>query len=304
MPNPKIFPEMPSELRRFFPAIFWHWWEAFRVYLLTPSSDGGGGPTSASATVVSETSFGQAPSAGSSNTYSRGNHTHGTPAAISAGNTVVTETEFGQTSTAGTSGSYSRADHTHGTPALSAITTVIYTAASVTKFNGGTETGTITALQAMADGDEYNVVEQVADPGFNIEIGFTDIVAIPTHVVLRIDYEAVGSTHDVVVQLWNYNTSAYDNISQVIPSLDYLVANIPIPVFADYIDSGEAYIRIYHNGGGDVSHNIWIDYAALYSVGRGVAIFEGLDADKPSPTHSGNLYYATDTNKMYYDTLT
>lgn len=42
---------------------------------------GGGGGASPSSTVVSETSYGQSASAGNATAYSRGNHTHGTPAA-------------------------------------------------------------------------------------------------------------------------------------------------------------------------------------------------------------------------------
>ena len=42
---------------------------------------GGGGGGTPSGTVVSETAFGGSPSAGSASTYSRGDHTHGTPAA-------------------------------------------------------------------------------------------------------------------------------------------------------------------------------------------------------------------------------
>lgn len=46
-----------------------------------PGSGGGdGGDIDPSATVVSETSAGQSASAGNATTYSRGNHTHGTPA--------------------------------------------------------------------------------------------------------------------------------------------------------------------------------------------------------------------------------
>jgi hypothetical protein len=29
------FPEMPSQLRGFFPSFFWNWWQAFRTYLLS-----------------------------------------------------------------------------------------------------------------------------------------------------------------------------------------------------------------------------------------------------------------------------
>jgi hypothetical protein len=48
---------------------------------------GGGTPSS---TVTAETSYGQTPAAGSSTAYSRGDHTHGTPAAPTAGTTAGT----------------------------------------------------------------------------------------------------------------------------------------------------------------------------------------------------------------------
>lgn len=70
-----------------------------------------------SVTVVAETSFGQAPSAGASSDYSRADHTHGTPTLL-PGDSVTSETTFGQAPVAGNSLAYSRANHSHGTPAL------------------------------------------------------------------------------------------------------------------------------------------------------------------------------------------
>lgn len=70
-------------------------------------------------TVVTETAFGQAATAGVDADFSREDHTHGTPPAPvipAAGDTVVTETTFGQASTAGIDAAFSRKDHTHGTP--------------------------------------------------------------------------------------------------------------------------------------------------------------------------------------------
>lgn len=78
---------------------------------------GGGTP---SGTVVTETAFGQSATAGAATPYSRGDHTHGTPAAPTVpgpSGTVTTETAFGQASNAGGGSSYSKGDHTHGTPA-------------------------------------------------------------------------------------------------------------------------------------------------------------------------------------------
>lgn len=105
---------------------------------------GGGGGGTPSNTVVAETSFGQASGAGASTNYSRGDHTHGTPAAPSvpsAAVTVVTETAFGQASSAGVAATFSRGDHTHGTPTAP-------TAASVGADPAGTAAAAVTTHNA------------------------------------------------------------------------------------------------------------------------------------------------------------
>lgn len=81
----------------------------------SPSDFGGGGGTPSN-TVVTETSYGQASTAGVSTDYSRADHTHGTPAALTAAVSVVAETTYGQASAVGVSTNYARQDHTHGTP--------------------------------------------------------------------------------------------------------------------------------------------------------------------------------------------
>jgi hypothetical protein len=54
-----------------------------------PAGGGGGGGTPSN-TVIAETAYGQASSAGASSTYARGDHTHGTPAAPTTGTTAGT----------------------------------------------------------------------------------------------------------------------------------------------------------------------------------------------------------------------
>jgi hypothetical protein len=105
---------------------------------------GGGGGASPGNTVVTEQLFGQASTAGALLTYSRADHTHGTPASPSvpsASGSVVTEQAFGQASTAGVAGTFSRGDHTHGTPAAPSAGTKITlgafnTSGNVTCTNG------------------------------------------------------------------------------------------------------------------------------------------------------------------------
>lgn len=75
-------------------------------------------------TVILETAFGQLHDAGASASYSRADHTHGTPVLPpipTPGSTVTPETNFGQAADAGVSDDYSRTDHTHGTPPMPAI---------------------------------------------------------------------------------------------------------------------------------------------------------------------------------------
>lgn len=106
---------------------------------------GGGGSGTPSNTVVTETTFGQASTAGAASAYSRGDHTHGTPAAPSvpsAAGTVVAETTFGQASTAGAAATFSRGDHTHGTPASPTVPGPAATVVTETTFGQASAVGT------------------------------------------------------------------------------------------------------------------------------------------------------------------
>lgn len=113
------------------------------------SSGGSGTPSN---TVVTETTFGQASAAGASTDYSRGDHTHGTPAAPTvptAGGSVVTETSYSQASTAGVAATYSRSDHTHGTVALPTPTAIgLGNVDNTSDANKPISTATQTALNA------------------------------------------------------------------------------------------------------------------------------------------------------------
>ena len=80
------------------------------------------------------------------------------PTVPSAAGSVVAETSFGQSSVIGTSTSYARADHTHGTPAVpahTALSTLAWASAghtgsstAVAAWNGG---GAATVVQATTD---------------------------------------------------------------------------------------------------------------------------------------------------------
>lgn len=88
-----------------------------------PGGGGGGGGTPSN-TVVSETAYGQAATAGAASAYSRGDHTHGSPALTSSA--PATTHGIGQAAALGSATAPARADHVHpvaasGTPTTSAV---------------------------------------------------------------------------------------------------------------------------------------------------------------------------------------
>lgn len=114
---------------------------------------GGGGGGVPSNTVVTETSFGQASTAGLAATFSRGDHTHGTmaaPSVPSASGSVVTETSFGQASAVGVAATFSKGDHTHGTPAAPSVPSASGSVVTETSF-GQASTAGVAATYSKGD---------------------------------------------------------------------------------------------------------------------------------------------------------
>lgn len=80
----------------------------------TPSGGGGGGGTP-SGTVVSETAYGQSATAGTASAYSRGDHTHGSPALSSS---TPAASAVGDAGAVGTASTPARSDHVHAREAF------------------------------------------------------------------------------------------------------------------------------------------------------------------------------------------
>lgn len=148
---------------------------------------GGGGGGTPSNTVVTETAFGQASTAGAATAYSRGDHTHGTPASPTVPGpaaTVVTETSFGQASAVGTGTTYARNDHTHGTPATPSSSTVevattgFITSGNITVNTAAFQVGTDLTVPAAA-GHILEVAIEVlcADTGADVQFDAATRVA-------------------------------------------------------------------------------------------------------------------------------
>jgi hypothetical protein len=137
---------------------------------------------------------------------------------------------------------------------------------SSVSITNGTATGTVSDVQTMLDGNVYHVDEAAATPGFDPVFTFTGVDFVPTHLVSRFYYDGTA-LHDVHFELWNYNTSAWVELHQLIENLDYQVVALPVPDFSDFISSEEVQVRINHETAGNPAHNLDLDYLALYGYG-------------------------------------
>lgn len=89
---------------------------------LIPSAQipgGGGGGPSPAGTVTAETSYGASSAAGSASTYSKGDHTHGTPALSSS---AASASAVGDTASAGSGTTPAKSDHVHGRESFGSVT--------------------------------------------------------------------------------------------------------------------------------------------------------------------------------------
>lgn len=134
---------------------------------------------------------------------------------------------------------------------------------SINKVAGGTATGSVTDVQTLLDGNSYQVVEAAATPGFDIEFTFTNINSIAGF-VSHIWYDGGAAGHDVTLRLYN-DTDTQDDPFLVIPSSGlYAYRTVLIPDDSKYINSSnEVDVVLYHDSGGSVAHDVYIDYIAL-----------------------------------------
>lgn len=151
-----------------------------------------------------------------------------------------------------------------------AITEYIYTCDSVTLDAGTYVSGDHTSVHELDDGQSYNVNEVAATPGYSITFNYSGLTSF-NRVRLHAWYQPGSSTHTVRIQLYNYDTTTWDNKTTISPSSSApTYYDISIADSDPYIDgSGNAQLRLYHESPGNPSHLIEVDYAVLAHAGFG-----------------------------------
>ena len=94
-----------------------------------------------------------------------------------------------------------------------------------------------------------------------MSVGFTGVTTF-NQIDLNIAYTQ-SSGHTIYIQLYNYNTSTYDNIGYYNGLGGYQQFQLGVISSTNYISGGATEVRLYHSNTGNVAHQTNIDYIAI-----------------------------------------
>ena len=143
---------------------------------------------------------------------------------------------------------------------------------SITNTTSDGTTGNVSTVGTMFDGNYYQIEEAGGTPGYDIEFVFSGVTAYPKFVVTRWLYSG-SATHDCTWDIWNYTTSAWDELRAYTHSKTYyhsMTQYIPLSVHDDYVSAGAAKVRVYHHTVGNPGHYLQVDYVGLTHCLQGV----------------------------------
>lgn len=134
--------------------------------------------------------------------------------------------------------------------------------------NTGIDTSGSYADLAIADDTKWTITEVVGSPGFDVELTFSDLNAIPA--MLHINGYYVGNpAHNIHIKIWNNNTSAWDRLTAETTDMPDATADtdynfdLPATNREYYIDNGIVKIQIYHDSSGSAGHTLYLDEVYL-----------------------------------------
>jgi len=128
----------------------------------------------------------------------------------------------------------------------------------------GTPTSTnVTYVSYDYDDLIINVSETTGSPALDIRVNFTGVSSFNS-VLLRAEYIESTTNHEVLLQIYNYNTDTWDNHYELGNSPEMLGT---VPIFisdaVSHLDNGLVQIRFYHPDNGNVNDKISIDSIQL-----------------------------------------
>ena len=151
---------------------------------------------------------------------------------------------------------------------LPTTNTTTYLANTVSLTNGVYVSGNLYSIQVLNDGDAYQLTDGTnTGPAWIFTTTFDNVIAF-NRIVANIDYTP-ASGHIIYFQLWNYNTSTWDNFGSYSGANGYSQYALEVLGYTAYISSGTVQLRLYHSNTGNASHLSKIDYLALQLSAQG-----------------------------------
>jgi len=148
-------------------------------------------------------------------------------------------------------------------------------------------------LDGKYDGVTFNFTEVAGSPGLDLRLNFTNITDF-NQGVMRYKTSTLSGVFPIV-QLWNYDTSTWEDYPAVAESLTF--ATIPQPVFdsTDHISNGVVRMRIYKLVNGNINNHYYVDWVAIIS---GYGVPSGEEVDPFWQADKSNYYNTTDINDI------
>jgi hypothetical protein len=160
---------------------------------------------------------------------------------------------------------------------------VVYDINSQNVVVGTVDAGSYTDL-AAADATTMDISEPASSPAIDIQFTFGSVANMNN--VLLYGYYDGSESHEVHVQIYNNDTTAWEGIGSVVTGAASVWHSFPVIDGANYIDgSGNVLVRVYHSETGNPSHDLFLDLVQVrYSASAqgGVtthSALSGLDSD-------------------------
>jgi hypothetical protein len=137
-----------------------------------------------------------------------------------------------------------------------------FTPATVEFVSDDGNSGSVSNVRTYLDGNVIQVEEAATTPGFETLFIFSDVTYEPQLFVTAYKYTGTPASHEVDVQFYDYEDSAYKAVA-VIASTNTETRTIAVPNLDRFMSNGNMRVRFYHADNGVASHAIRYDFVGF-----------------------------------------
>ena len=161
---------------------------------------------------------------------------------------------------------------------ISKLSTTYYNATQSEAVAGTIDGGTLVDTQhqdGKYDGITFNFSEVSATPGLDLRINFTGIDSFNQGVMRYKTASGLSGAYPII-QMWNYDTGAWEDYPPVAEILTFVTIEQPVFDSAEHLSNGVAQMRIYKATKGNTGNKYYVDWIAI-SKGFGTPSGEEVD---------------------------